>query len=132
MLIMKRKIKNICWILFTAGSMICLFYNFMSKPPVNDPKALTIYIICAAGAAIIYPAVMGFLAFRNRSLHERLQKKSEVPASMRKPEASSQNLSGKYSYTADPEVRRLISALSDEDHLSDEEKELLLEYIKKK
>lgn len=129
---MKRKIENICWILFTAGSMVCLFYNFMSKPPVNDPKALTIYIICAAGAAIIYPAIMLFLAFRNRSLRERLQKRSEIPAYNRKPTVSSQNLSGRYSYTADPEVRRLISALSDEDHLSDEEKELLLEYIKKK
>ena len=74
MLIMKRKMKTICWIVFTAGSMVCLFYNFMSRPPVNDPKALTIYMICAAGAAIIYPAIMLFLAFRNRSLRERLQK----------------------------------------------------------
>lgn len=112
--------------------MVCLFYNFMSRPPVNDPKALTIYMICAAGAAIIYPAIMLFLAFRNRSLRERLQKKSETPAYKRKPTVTSQNLSGKYSYTVDPEVRRLISALSDEEHISDEEKELLLEYIKKK
>ena len=112
--------------------MVCLFYNFMSRPPVNDPKALTIYMICAAGAAIIYPVIMLFLAFRNRNLRERLQKRSETPAYKRKPTVFSQNLSGKYSYTADPEVRRLISALSDEEHISDEEKELLLEYIKKK
>ena len=52
MLIMKRKMKTICWIVFTAGSMVCLFYNFMSRPPVNDPKALTIYMICAAGAEL--------------------------------------------------------------------------------
>ena len=59
-------------------------------------------------------------------------RKDQKLAYNRKPTISSQNSSGKYSYTADPEVRRLISALSDEEHISDEEKELLLEYIKKK
>lgn len=129
---MKRKIENICWILFSIGSMACLFYNFVNRPPVGDKTALIIYIIGAAGTALIYPAIMLFLAFRNRSLYEKLQKKSEVRAHKKQSVKSSGNFPQGYKYTGSSEVRRLISALGEDEQLTTEEKEFLLEYIKKK
>ena len=96
---MKRKIEIVCWILFTICSGVCFFINFMSKPPVDDTRAFTLYMIGAAVISLLYPVSMLILGLRNRYLYD---------------------------------MNILISALTSEDKLTEEEKEYLLEYIKKK
>ena len=74
---MKKKIQTLCWVLFTIFSAGCLFINFISEPPVDNVKALTGYMICAAAVSVLYPAAMLFLGLRNRWLYEQLQRKAE-------------------------------------------------------
>ena len=75
---MKKKIQTLCWVLFTIFSAGCLFINFISEPPVDNVKALTGYMICAAAVSVLYPGAMLFLGLRNRWLYEQLQRKAEV------------------------------------------------------
>ena len=74
---MKKKIQTLCWVLFTIFSAGCLFINFISEPPVDNVKALTGYMICAAAVSVLYPGAMLFLGLRNRWLYEQLQRKAE-------------------------------------------------------
>ena len=78
---MKKKIQTLCWVLFTIFSAGCLFINFISEPPVDNVKALTGYMICAAAVSVLYPGAMLFLGLRNRWLYEQLQRKAEVERS---------------------------------------------------
>ena len=74
---MKRKIEIVCWILFTICSGVCFFINFMSKPPVDDTHAFTLYMIGAAVISLLYPVSMLILGLRNRYLYDRLNEFAE-------------------------------------------------------
>lgn len=128
---MKRKIEIVCWILFTICSGVCFFINFMSKPPVDDTHAFTLYMIGAAVISLLYPVSMLILGLRNRYLYDRLNEfaeKKDETVKAESPKISRPSASG---YPV-PDMNILISALTSEDKLTEEEKEYLLEYIKKK
>lgn len=128
---MKRKIEIVCWILFTICSGVCFFINFMSKPPVDDTRAFTLYMIGAAVISLLYPVSMLILGLRNRYLYDKLNEfaeKKDETVKVESPKISRPSASG---YTV-PDMNILISALTSEDKLTEEEKEYLLEYIKKK
>ena len=74
---MKRKIEIVCWILFTICSGVCFFINFMSKPPVDDTRAFTLYMIGAAVISLLYPVSMLILGLRNRYLYDKLNEFAE-------------------------------------------------------
>ena len=113
---MKRKIELVCWILFTLCSGICFFINFMSKPPVDDTHKFTLYMIGAATVSLLYPGTMFILGLRNSYLYDK------------SAQISKSSVSG---YTI-PDMKTLVSALISDKKLTEEEKEFLLEYIKKK
>ena len=69
---MKRKIELVCWILFTICSGVCFFINFMSRPPVDNTHAFTLYMIGAAVVSLLYPVSMFILGLRNRYLYDKL------------------------------------------------------------
>lgn len=60
---MKRKIEIVCWILFTICSDVCFFINFMSKPPVDDTRAFTLYMIGAAVISLLYPVSIRYARY---------------------------------------------------------------------
>ena len=128
---MKRKIEIVCWILFTICSGICFFINFMSKPPVDNTHAFTLYMIGAAVVSLLYPVSMFILGLRNRYLYDKLNELAEEKNETAKeevPEVSRTRMPG----YAVPDMNILVSALTSEDKLTEEERDALLEYIKKK
>ena len=124
---MKKKIELVCWILFTVFSGIGFFINFMSKPPVNDTHTFTLYMIGAAVVSLLYPASMFVLGLRNRYLYDKLNELAEEKGAK---SAHTFRLSAS-GYTV-PDMNILVSALTSDQKLTEEEKEYLLEYIKKK
>ena len=128
---MKRKIEIVCWILFTICSGVCFFINFMSKPPVDNTHAFTLYMIGAAVVSLLYPVSMFILGLRNRYLYDKLNELAEEKNETAKeevPEVSRTRMPG----YAVPDMNILVSALTSEGKLTEEEREALLEYIKKK
>lgn len=128
---MKRKIEIVCWILFTICSGVCFFINFMSKPPVDNTHAFTLYMIGAAVVSLLYPVSMFILGLRNRYLYDKLNELAEEKNETAKeevPEVSRTRMPG----YAVPDMNILVSALTSEDKLTEEERDALLEYIKKK
>ena len=128
---MKRKIEIVCWILFTICSGVCFFINFMSKPPVDNTHAFTLYMIGAAVVSLLYPVSMFILGLRNRYLYDKLNELAEEKNETAKeevPEVSRTRMPG-YAVT---DMNILVSALTSEGKLTEEERDALLEYIKKK
>ena len=128
---MKRKIELVCWILFTLCSGICFFINFMSKPPVDDTHKFTLYMIGAATVSLLYPGTMFLLGLRNNYLCDKLNKLAEEKSeteTVKSTKISKTSISG---YTI-PDMKTLVSTLISDKKLTEEEKEFLLEYIKKK
>ena len=129
---MKRKIELVCWILFTLCSGICFFINFMSKPPVDDTHKFTLYMIGAAVVSILYPVSMFILGLRNRYLYDKLNEIAEEKDKNLKARTSRSSVSTPVSGYPVPDINILVSALTSEQKLTEEEKDYLLEYIKKK
>ena len=129
---MKRKIELVCWILFTLCSGICFFINFMSKPPVDDTHKFTLYMIGAAVVSILYPVSMFILGLRNRYLYDKLNEIAEEKDKNLKARTSRSSVSTPVSGYPVPDINILVSALTSEQELTEEEKDYLLEYIKKK
>ena len=133
---MKRKIELVCWILFTLCSGICFFINFMSKPPVDDTHKFNLYMIGAATVSLLYLGTMFILGLRNSYLYDKLNKfakekgETETAKSAHTFRSSASGPSSP-GYTV-PDMNILVSALTSEDKLTEEEKDALLEYIKKK
>lgn len=128
---MKRKIELVCWILFTVCSGICLFINFMGKPPVDDTHKFTLYMIGAATVSLLYPGTMFILGLRNSYLYDKLNELSEEKGeteTVKSAQISKTSISG---YTV-PDMKTLVSTLISDKKLTEEEKEFLLGYIKKK
>lgn len=129
---MKRKIEIVCWILFTLCSGVCFFVNFMSKPPVDDTHTFTLYMIGAAVVSILYPMSMFILGLRNRYLYDKLNEIAEEKDESLKTKTSRSSVSTPVSGYPVPDINILVSALTSEQELTEEEKNYLLEYIKKK
>ena len=129
---MKRKIEIVCWILFTLCSGVCFFVNFMSKPPVDDTHTFTLYMIGAAVVPILYPMSMFILGLRNRYLYDKLNEIAEEKDESLKTKTSRSSVSTPVSGYPVPDINILVSALTSEQKLTEEEKDYLLEYIKKK
>ena len=129
---MKRKIEIVCWILFTLCSGVCFFVNFMSKPPVDDTHTFTLYMIGAAVVSILYPRSMFILGLRNRYLYDKLNEIAEEKDESLKTKTSRSSVSTPVSGYPVPDINILVSALTSEQKLTEEEKDYLLEYIKKK
>ena len=128
---MKRKIELVCWILFTICSGVCFFINFMSRPPVDNTHAFALYMIGAAVVSLLYPMSLFILGLRNRYLYDKLNELAEEKdetAKAKVPETSRPLMPG----YAVPDMNILVSALTSKDRLTEEEKEALLDYIKKK
>lgn len=128
---MKRKIELVCWILFTLCSGICFFINFMSKPPVDDTHRFTLYMIGAATVSLLYPGTMFILGLRNSYLYDKLNKLAEEKGETENAKSAHTFRSSASGYTV-PDMDILVSALTSDQKLTEEEKEYLLEYIKKK
>ncbi len=129
---MKRKIEIVCWILFTLFSGVCFFVNFMSKPPVDDTHTFTLYMIGAAVVSILYPMSMFILGLRNRYLYDKLNEIAEEKDESLKTKTSRLSVSTHVSGYPVSDINILVSALTSEQKLTEEEKDYLLEYIKKK
>ena len=128
---MRRKIELVCWILFTVCSGICFFINFMSKPPVDDTHRFTLYMIGAATVSLLYPGTMFILGLRNSYLYDKLNKLCEEKGKTETAKSAHTFRSSASGYTV-PDMDILVSALTSDQKLTEEEKEYLLEYIKKK
>ncbi|GAA6265037.1 hypothetical protein DWY28_01585 [Ruminococcus sp. AF24-32LB] len=129
---MKRKIEIVCWILFTICSGVCFFVNFMSKPPVDDTHTFTLYMIGATVVSLLYPVSMFILGLRNRYLYDKLNEIAEEKEETLKVRTSRSSVSTPVSGYPVPDINILVSALTSEQELTEEEKNYLLEYIKKK
>ena len=135
---MKKKIQTLCWVLFTIFSAGCLFINFISEPPVDNVKALTGYMICAAAVSVLYPAAMLFLGLRNRWLYEQLQRKAEGEREALEslsPTSPKREIIQKNSFAqkvVPTDLSMLVSALNSDQKLTEEEKDSLIKYIKEK
>ena len=129
---MKRKIEIVCWILFTICSGVCFFVNFMSKPPVDDTHTFTFYMIGATVVSLLYPVSMFILGLRNRYLYDKLNEIAEEKEENLKARTSRSSVSTPVSGYPVPDINILVSALTSEQELTEEEKNYLLEYIKKK
>lgn len=129
---MKRKIEIVCWILFTICSGVCFFVNFMSKPPVDDTHTFTLYMIGATVVSLLYPVPMFILGLRNRYLYDKLNEIAEEKEETLKVRTSRSSVSTPVSGYPVPDINILVSALTSEQELTEEEKNYLLEYIKKK
>ena len=129
---MKRKIEIVCWILFTICSGVCFFVNFMSKPPVDDTRTFTLYMIGATVVSLLYPVSMFILGLRNRYLYDKLNEIAEEKEETLKVRTSRSSVSTPVSGYPVPDINILVSALTSEQELTEEEKNYLLEYIKKK
>lgn len=129
---MKRKIEIVYWILFTICSGVCFFVNFMSKPPVDDTHTFTLYMIGATVVSLLYPVSMFILGLRNRYLYDKLNEIAEEKEETLKVRTSRSSVSTPVSGYPVPDINILVSALTSEQELTEEEKNYLLEYIKKK
>ena len=129
---MKKKFELICWLLFTVFSAGCLFINFMSEPPVDDVKKFTIYMLLAAGVSVLYPAIMFALGLRNSHLYEQLNADAEQREALETEELKDQREAERRAAFSVQESTVLVSSLSNDDHLRENEKDFLLDYIKKK
>ena len=129
---MKRKIEIVCWILFTICSGVCFFVNFMIKPPVDDTHTFTLYMIGATVVSLLYPVSMFILGLRNRYLYDKLNEIAEEKEETLKVRTSRSSVSTPVSGYPVPDINILVSALTSEQELTEEEKNYLLEYIKKK
>ena len=129
---MKRKIEIVCWILFTICSGVCFFVNCMSKPPVDDTHTFTLYMIGATVVSLLYPVSMFILGLRNRYLYDKLNEIAEEKEETLKVRTSRSSVSTPVSGYPVPDINILVSALTSEQELTEEEKNYLLEYIKKK
>ena len=129
---MKRKIESVCWSLFTICSGVCFFVNFMSKPPVDDTHTFTLYMIGATVVSLLYPVSMFILGLRNRYLYDKLNEIAEEKEETLKVRTSRSSVSTPVSGYPVPDINILVSALTSEQELTEEEKNYLLEYIKKK
>ena len=125
---MKRKIE----IVFTICSGVCFFVNFMSKPPVDDTHTFTLYMIGATVVSLLYPVSMFILGLRNRYLYDKLNEIAEEKEETLKVRTSRSSVSTPVSGYPVPDINILVSALTSEQELTEEEKNYLLEYIKKK
>ena len=128
---MKKKIELVCWILFTVFSGIGFFINFMSKPPVNDTHTFTLYMIGAAVVSLLYPVSMFVLGLRNRYLYDKLNELAEEKGETEAAKSAHTFRASASGYIV-PDMNILVSALTSDQKLTEEEKEYLLEYIKKK
>ena len=128
---MKRKIELVCWILFTLCSGICFFINFMSKTPVDDTHKFNLYMIGAATVSLLYLGTMFILGLRNSYLYDKLNELAEEKDKTVKTKTTQTSRPSSPRYTV-PDMNILVSALTSEDKLTEEEKDALLEYIKKK
>lgn len=102
----------------------------MSNPSVDDIHALTFYMTGAAIVSLLYPVSMFILGLRNRYLYDKLNEITE-----KKNETLTTEVSGSSDSSSEyplPDINILISALTSEQKLTEEEKNCLLEYIKKK
>ena len=124
---MKKKIELVCWILFTVFSGIGFFINFMSKPPVNDTHTFTLYMIGAAVVSLLYPASMFVLGLRNRYLYDKLNELAEEKGETEAAKSAHTFRSSASGYIV-PDMNILVSALTSDQKLTEEEKEYLLEY----
>mgnify|MGYP000089326666 FL=1 len=104
----------------------------MSKPPVDDTHAFTLYMIGAAVVSILYPVSMFILGLRNRYLYDKLNEIAEEKDKNLKARTSRSSVSTPVSGYPVPDINILVSALTSEQELTEEEKDYLLEYIKKK
>lgn len=103
----------------------------MSKPPVDDIHKFTLYMIGAATVSLLYPGTMFILGLRNSYLYDKLNKLAEEKGeteTVKSTQISKPSVSG---YTVS-DMKTLVSALISDKKLTEEEKEFLLEYIKKK
>ena len=128
---MKRKIELVCWILFTLCSGICFFINFMSKPPVDDTHKFTLYMIGAATVSLLYLGTMFILGLRNSYLYDKLNELAKEKGETEAAKSAHTFRSSASGYIV-PDMNILVSALTSDQKLTEEEKEYLLEYIKKK
>lgn len=103
----------------------------MSKPPVNDTHTFTLYMIDAAVVSLLYPASMFVLGLRNRYLYDKLNELAEEKGETEAAKSAHTLKSSASGYTV-PDMNILVSALTSDQKLTEEEKEYLLEYIKKK
>lgn len=124
---MKRKIEIVCWILFTICSGVCFFVNFMSKPPVDDTHTFTLYMIGATVVSLLYPVSMFILGLRNRYLYDKLNEIAEEKEENLKARTSRSSVSTPVSGYPVPDINILVSALTSEQELTEEEKNYLLE-----
>lgn len=124
---MKKKIELVCWILFTVFSGIGFFINFMSKPPVNDTHTFTLYMIGAAVVSLLYPVSMFVLGLRNRYLYDKLNELAEEKGETEAAKSAHTFRSSASGYIV-PDMNILVSALTSDQKLTEEEKEYLLEY----
>lgn len=109
-----------------------LFVNFMSKPPVDDTHTFTLYMIGATVVSLLYPVSMFILGLRNRYLYDKLNEIAEEKEETLKARTSRSSVSTPVSGYPVPDINILVSALTSEQELTEEEKNYLLEYIKKK
>ena len=129
---MKRKISPPALVLVTICSGVCFFVNFMSKPPVDDTHTFTLYMIGATVVSLLYPVSMFILGLRNRYLYDKLNEIAEEKEENLKARTSRSSVSTPVSGYPVPDINILVSALTSEQELTEEEKNYLLEYIKKK
>ena len=119
---MKRKIEIVCWILFTICSGVCFFVNFMSKPPVDDTHTFTLYMIGATVVSLLYPVSMFILGLRNRYLYDKLNEIAEEKEETLKARTSRSSVSTPVSGYPVPDINILVSSLTSEQELTEEEK----------
>ena len=103
----------------------------MSKPPVDDTHKFTLYMIGAATVSLLYPGTMFILGLRNSYLYDKLNKFAFFfwyRVTVISTQISKTSISG---YTV-PDMKTLVSTLISDKKLTEEEKDFLLEYIKKK
>ena len=103
----------------------------MSKPPVDDTHTFTLYMIGAAAVSLLYPGTMFILGLRNRYLYDKLNKLAKEKGETETAKSAHISRSSVSGYTV-PDMKILVSALISDKKLTEEEKEFLLEYIKKK
>ena len=123
--------------IFLVG--IAYFINFYSANRLLDNvKALTGYMICAAAVSVLYPGAMLFLGLRNRWLYEQLQRKAEGEREALES-FPPHPLKGKiyrrilFAHKVVPtDLPMLVSALNSDQKLTEEEKDSLIKYIKEK
>ena len=109
-----------------------LFCQLHEQTSCDDTHAFTLYMIGAAVVSILYPVSMFILGLRNRYLYDKLNEIAEEKDKNLKARTSRSSVSTPVSGYPVPDINILVSALTSEQKLTEEEKDYLLEYIKKK